>query len=97
MSRGASLSAISRLVVLAVLLAPESVCAQDDWRALRIDGSNPESFQASVASLENALPASQRADFEAALGSHDDATSARIADRVDRCKATDLTHCPDAN
>ncbi len=67
MSRGTSLSAIPGLVVLGVLLALEPACAQDDWRALRIDGSNPESFQASVASLQNALPASQRADFEAAL------------------------------
>ena len=38
-----------------------------DWRALRIDGSTPESFQASVASLQNALSASARDDFETAL------------------------------
>ncbi len=68
MSHGPRLSAIPVLVVaFGIALAPESACAQDDWRALRIDGSNPENFQASVASLQNALPASQRADFEAAL------------------------------
>ena len=51
-----------------IALAPASASAQqDDWRALRIDGSTPESFQASVASLQNALPVGRRADFENAL------------------------------
>ena len=67
MPHGTRLSAIPVLVVaFGIALAPAAACAQDGWRALRIDGSSPASFQASVASLQNALPTSQRADFEAA-------------------------------
>lgn len=55
-------------VALGFALAPASASGQqDDWRTLRIDGSSPESFQASVASLQNALPVGRRADFENAL------------------------------
>jgi hypothetical protein len=69
MSDGMRLSAVSGVVVaFCIALAPPSVFAQiAGWRALRIDGSSPETFQASVASLQNALPASRRAEFEAAL------------------------------
>ena len=71
MSHGIRLSAISGLVVaFGIALAPASTSAQSaDWRALRIDGSTPETFQASVASLQNALSASARDDFETALAS----------------------------
>lgn len=55
-------------VVFGTALAPTWASAQqDDWRTLRIDASNPASFQASVASLQNALPVGRRADFEDAL------------------------------
>ena len=37
------------------------------------------------------------ADFHAALGPHDHPAMARIANRVDRRKAADLAHGPDAN
>jgi hypothetical protein len=61
------LLATSGLIVFGIGLAPASASAQDDWRALQIDGSSPERFQASVASLQNALSASARDDFETAL------------------------------
>ena len=66
---GARLSLVSTVAVaLGAALAPASASAQEDtWRALRIDGSTPESFQASVASLQTALPVSRRDDFETAL------------------------------
>jgi hypothetical protein len=69
MSHPTGLSAVSGLLVaFGVALAPASASAQTaDWRALRIDGGTPESFQASVASLQNALSASARDDFETAL------------------------------
>jgi hypothetical protein len=69
MSHRTRLSAISGLVVAfgGITFAPASAFAQDDWRALRIDGTSPERFQASVASLQNALSASARDDFETAL------------------------------
>jgi hypothetical protein len=62
-------------------LALESAHAQQDgWRELRLDGSSPESFQASVAALQNALPTSRRDDFETALAViwYADAVSADI-------------------
>jgi hypothetical protein len=64
------LSTLSRIAgTFGIALAAASTFAQgaDDWRELRIDGSSPESFQASVASLQNALPARRRTDFESAL------------------------------
>jgi hypothetical protein len=69
MPHGPTFSAIAGgAVAFGIALSPASVLAQSaDWRALRIDGSTPESFQASVASLQNALSASARDDFEAAL------------------------------
>ena len=69
MSHAIRLSAIWGLVAaFGIALAPASAFAQRaDWRALRIDGSTPESFQASVASLQNALSASARDDFETSL------------------------------
>jgi len=70
MFRGARFSAIvGCAVAFGIALAPASASAQtgDDWRTLRIDGSTPESLQASVASLQNALSASRRDDFETAL------------------------------
>jgi hypothetical protein len=68
MSHGPKVSAIVRVAVAGIALASASALAQGaDWRELRIDGSSPERFQASVASLQNALSASARDDFEAAL------------------------------
>jgi hypothetical protein len=67
MFRGARFSAIAGYAV-ATILASTSASAQGAvWRTLRIDGGTPESFQASVASLQNALSASARDDFETAL------------------------------
>jgi hypothetical protein len=55
-------------VALGVVLAPATTLAQRNaWRALRIDGTSSATLEASVASMQNALPASQRADFEVAL------------------------------
>jgi hypothetical protein len=69
MSHGIRLSDVSGLIVACgIVLVPGSAFAQRaDWRALRIDSSTPESFQASVASLQNELSASARDDFETAL------------------------------
>jgi len=55
-------------VALGIALAPTSASAQrENWRTLRIDGSDPERFQASVSMLQTALPFHQRDDFETAL------------------------------
>jgi hypothetical protein len=69
MFHGSRFSAVAGVAVaFGIALAPASVSAQSaDWRALRIDGSTPESLQASVASLQNVLSASARDDFETAL------------------------------
>jgi hypothetical protein len=69
MFRGARFSAIAGCAVaFVVTLASASASAQNaDWRTLRIDGGTPESFQASVASLQNELSARARDDFETAL------------------------------
>ena len=69
MFHGPRFSAIACVAVgFGIALSSASAFAQSaDWRALRIDSSTPERFQASVASLQNALSASARDDFETAL------------------------------
>jgi hypothetical protein len=61
-------AAWSVAIALGVVLVPATTSAQRNaWRGLRIDGTNPATLAASVASMQKALPANQRADFEVAL------------------------------
>lgn len=66
---GARLWALAGFALaMGVVLAPMSAFAQRNaWLSLDIDGSSPNAFEASVAALQNALPARERADFETAL------------------------------
>jgi hypothetical protein len=69
MFHGIRFNSVWRIAVACgIAVAPMAAVAQaDGWRELRIDGSSPEKFQASVAALQNALPAGRRKEFEVAL------------------------------
>ena len=59
---------MARLPLLLCALAVAGCATAGGARVLRIDGSSPASFERSVATLQNELPARQREQFEVALG-----------------------------
>lgn len=70
MFRGAGFSGLAIVAVAfgGASASVSSALAQDvDWRELRIDGSSPTRFSASLASLQMALPAGERDELETAL------------------------------
>jgi hypothetical protein len=80
-------------VALGIALAPTSASAQrENWRTLRIDGSDPERFQATISMLQTTLPFRQRDDFETALALiWFNNTTAADADEDGQYELTDLS------
>jgi hypothetical protein len=58
---------MSKLTIALSAVVLAGCASTSGWRALHIDGSSQASFEASVASIQQALPASRREYFDVAL------------------------------
>jgi hypothetical protein len=58
---------MSKLTIALSFILLAGCAGTSGWRALRIDGTNESTFQASVASIQQELPRTRRAQFDLAL------------------------------